>query len=212
MTTLVLLFVLLLLTVGLLGDRLPAARETIIGLAEDSFTAVKSVFIKGNSQALVSVDQGKVQIAFEVADKDQLAAKNLAVKLGWGSWPKKLAVELDKENLARLSATLPARSTLSFGEDTLSLKGANPGLLKSLAIQERYELATDSGKAILEIRDEGDYILSIDNPSLLMAYATVSGKLYLSNKIIHILPTLSKVGKIEMRVSGKNIDGRLILK
>lgn len=173
------------------------------------------------SMASLYIEDQKIKIKFNIADKDRLDALEFSRRLGVGdSWFEGISLELDGDTRGKLSQILPLEVVLNFDNGKLFFKNAKSlynvsfknQILKSAQSKTDFEFATGSARISLREQNERDFSLDINNPDPLLQYATESGQLYLSKKLYGMFPILNNIARIELNVNGKNVNGEIQLK
>ncbi len=204
---LILLGILIILTAALSFVYLNRGNLLLFGL-EQTLSSLQQ-----KSTAEVFLEGNKIKARFNIGPKDKPSALAFSQNLGIGDgWMSGVSATLDDQSLEKLSKILPVKLNLKFsGEgasfETLGLPSLESGLSKS-----EYNFATESGRLTLKTQDNNDFSLEVSDPGPLLNYATVSGQFRASAKVVEMVPILSKMAKIEVRVNGKNVRGEVKLK
>lgn len=166
------------------------------------------------STATIRADQQKIALEFDLTENEQQDAEDFSNRLNISpAWLNGVALELDPAALERLNLTLPIKVNVDFSQSTLKLNSKNHKLLTSSLPKNEYNFATSSAKLQFKVLSDKEFDLEIIDPNPLAQYATTSGELTLSSKIEgNILPILSKIGTIRLKVNGSNINGEILLK
>ncbi len=151
----------------------------------------------------------KVKFSIENENKVQEFLNNLSLT---DSVLDGLSLELDSYSLDRLSQILPAKVKITIDGKNLSFKSPNQVILKNPSSKYSYKLATKSGSLVFNNSDLQNFNLEVENPEILVKFATESGKLILSEKLDDLFPILSKISKMELKVYNKAISGEIVLK
>lgn len=165
------------------------------------------------STADLYISDSQLKINFNVAE-DEKEKVNLALnKLEID--PKVLegvGFKLNEESIKKIEEVLPAKLYVNFLADGISFNTLNKPLLSSSITKDHIEYATEGGKLDLKVKGENSFELMIEEPEVLVVEASKSGKLNLSERLDRVVPTLAKIGTIELKVNGKNISGEIKFK
>jgi hypothetical protein len=166
------------------------------------------------STATLSKEQQKLIIKFDLTDAEKKDAESFSKAINVSpEWVEGIALELDPSSLEKLNVTLPLKVNVDFSQNNLKLSSKNNKLLSSSLPKNEYNFATESGKLSFKVLSDREFDLEIIDPAPLALFATSSGELTLSSKIEgSILPILSKIGTIKLKVSGSSINGEILLK
>lgn len=170
---------------------------------------------KSESSADLLLTEGRINVKFNITNQDKALAEQFFKNLGDEQlFQKGISLELDKNSLNQLSASLPTSVKLYFDSDSdeLSFKSSRFNLLTTSLVRHQYQYASSSASINLQVFSNQDYSLEISNPETLLKEATSSGQINLSKKAESLFPILEKIAKIELRVNGKNINGEIKLK
>lgn len=171
----------------------------------------QAVFEK--SSASLSILDKKLSIKFNITNSDREIADSFAQNLGVDpTFYNGILIEVDPSTLERISGNLPSLLTVDFNPDRLTFSSPKKIKLSSSQVQNEYNFATGSSQINLKVLSDRDFELKISDPKFLVDYATHSSKLVLSQKLEPLFPIISKIGKITVKVNGKNIDGEIQLK
>lgn len=165
------------------------------------------------SEVSVSIIDSNLKMNFEIIDEDKTAFRNFIRNwFGVNEDIKNLDFAVDQNVLSALSPILPAKLNLKVADKALELKNQSlPGLQTAMTGTD-INFATGSGKLKVKYAGPLEYQLKIDNPEDIAVYATASGMLVASNKIEGLFKSLPQVATIELEVSGKNINGKVVLR
>lgn len=182
----------------------------------------RETYLSGRkSLATLYIDDNKVKVKFNIADKDRLDALEFSRKLGASeAWMEGISLDLDSGTRNKLSQVLPLELFVSFRKDSLKFKSTQSSFaakfknkaLQSAQSKSDFEFATGSGKISLKSQNERDFSLDIKDPSPLLQYATESGQIYLSKKVYDMFPISGNIARIEISVNGKDVSGEILLK
>jgi hypothetical protein len=166
------------------------------------------------SSATLSEEHQKLILTFDLTDKEKEDAENFSRALNISpKWLDGIALELDPSSFEKLNIAFPLKVNVDFSQNNLKLSSKNNKLLSSSLPRNEYNFATSSGKLSFKVLSDREFDLEIIDPYPLALYATSSGELTLSSKIGEsILPILSKIGTIKLKVTGSNINGEILLK
>ncbi len=166
------------------------------------------------STATLSEEQQKLVLKFNLTEKEKKDAEDFSNKLNVSPlWLDGITLQLDPSSLEKLNIALPLKVNVDFSEGDFKFSSTKNKMLSSSLPKNEYSFATSSGKLNFKVISDQEFDLEIIDPSPLALYATTSGELTLSSKIEgSILPILSKIGTIKLKVSGSNINGDLKLK
>lgn len=158
-------------------------------------------------------EDNKLSIKFNILERDKKKAERFFKSLGIeNELEKGFTVGLDNTSLDKLGVILPVSVNLDFDEKQVKLNNRALPSLKSAFSASVTEISTGSGRLSFKANNETDYYLFIADPKLVLVHATGSGQLSLSKKVDGLFPILDKIGRIELRVDGKNINGFIELK
>jgi hypothetical protein len=166
------------------------------------------------STATLSQEHQKLVLKFDLTDAEKKDAESFSKALNVSpKWLEGITLELDPSSVEKLNIALPLKVNVDFSQNNLNLSSKNNKLLSSSLPKNEYHFATESGKLGFKVLSDREFDLEIIDPAPLALYATSSGELTLSSKIEgSILPILSKIGTIKLKVSGSSINGEILLK
>lgn len=169
-------------------------------------------FLK-KSTAQVFIDQGKLYLQFTITPSDQAAVAQFTNNVGWSDhWLQGISLTVDQATLDRLATSLPAELRLQFTDRSLSFRSSNLSLVRPLIGQQSLRIASGSSELEFTARSDSDYYLRVVDPQPLLAQATSSGVVSLSQKVEPLFLSLKKIAEVIVRVDGKYIEGEVILK
>ena len=165
------------------------------------------------STADIMIEDTKVRMEFSIAHNDVDAVNQFNKQLGVSDkWLDGISFNVDKEAAQKLSVSLPTTVVLKFDGRGVTFSNETIGLIAPSFNKKNFEYATGSSTLTLLSNNDTDYNLKVDDPGVLVKESTNSGTFYLSNRLSHFLPVLEKVQTFDLKVSGKNVSGYLLLK
>lgn len=208
--------VLLLILVILLGLGLLKNPNLFLNLKDFSLKAInfsKEKIDLNKSFAEVFLDGEKLVFKFDISPDDLEGAKSFSNALGLKDqkFLEGFSIDLDKSTKDKISSIFPNKLFLDFDGKKLKFKSSSISFLKSSLGKKDFKFATGSGKINLNYQNGQDFELNLEKPKDLVTYATISGNLSLSQKIDFLFPIAGKIAKIDLRVSGKTIEGEIEL-
>lgn len=165
------------------------------------------------SEVSVSIIDSNLKMNFEIIDEDKPVFRNFVSNwFGVDDDIKTLDFAVDQNVIQAISPILPVKLNLKVTDKSLTLKSQYASGLKTAMTGTDINFATGSGKLKVKYAGPLEYQLKIDNPEDIAVYATASGMLVASNKIEGLFKSLPQVATIELDVSGKNINGKVVLR
>ncbi len=204
------LIILVLGAAGLFFILNPGINYSAVLASFESKLGIKKLVSSSTVEISEVGDQLRLQFNILEQDKEKALAFSNQLEVG-DSWQKGISIGLDQKTLNQLEPLLPINTNVSFEGNRVILSSKSFNLLKSGMPQSQIDFAT--GSANFSWSAEGSrYNLVMENPVELLVYATSSGKLNLSKKINSVFPIAAKVSTIDLSISGKSLDGSIVLK
>lgn len=177
------------------------------------FLLGKDFFDTPKSQIKISIEGEEVKFNFDITPKDKEKAEAFSNSLGVNTdWTRGISLQFDEQTVSRLNEILPPQLDMVFVPSGVEFSSKSVKVLTSALPDNKYELATTSGKLTLNYSNEKDFDLVIVDPTPLINYASESAKLHLSLKLEGVLPIASKIDRIEVISRGGEIRGKIVIK
>ena len=165
------------------------------------------------STALVTISGDQLKLTFKLNPTDQLMADELSQQLGVSSvWEQGITLTLNQATLNYLKSFTPQILEINFSPEGVDFRSQGIASLPPIISTSHYQLATNSGKLNLDQANKSRYQLTIQDPKVVLNYATSSGQLYLAPQLDPLFPILSKIATIEISTNGSLINGQIKLK
>ncbi|KKS69148.1 hypothetical protein A3A14_01820 [Candidatus Daviesbacteria bacterium RIFCSPLOWO2_01_FULL_43_38] len=202
--------------------KLPEIRKFFaLGVALILATIILAGYLLGvqnifdNSRAQVYIEGEKVVATFTIAPKDRESLEQFSGNLGLeGDFTKGVVVGLDEQSLSFLKNFLPREVNLKVRPKSIELNSQVPPDLVGKAAEEKF-LQSASGDGNIKVKDlgGGSFEVEIDNPEQVLASATMSGKLKLSQEASDssLWQMLAKLAKIKLKVDRNTLWGVVVL-
>jgi len=121
-------------------------------------------------------------------------------------------VGLDKASIEKIRKILPVSLNLEFEEEKVIFNSDQVFALSVPAKFQETEISTLSSKLNTKYSNERDFEVSIEDPEIFLTESIKSGRFRVSSKIFPLFPIISKISKIDLKVQGKSIEGKIELK
>ncbi len=203
--------------------KLPKIRKLFaLGIALILTTIILAGYLLGvqnifdNSKAQVYIEGGKLAATFNIAPKDRESLEKFSRNLGLEEdFTKGVVVGLDEQSLNFLKNFLPREVNLKVRPKSIEFQSQAPLSLLSQTSEEKF-LQSASGDGNIKVKDlgGGSFEVEIDNPEQVLASATASGKLKLSQEAAdrNLWQILAKLAKIKVSVDGRALWGDVVLR
>jgi hypothetical protein len=165
-------------------------------------------FVK-QSTATIALNSNMLNIHFDITDQDLPQAQLVLQRLGASKF-NDIQVEIDQETAKNFSQFLPLVVNLHFTNQTIQFDGPERQDLASTLPRDDYSMA--SGAAHFHFKNSGQIDFKAQDPGPLLDYATRSGSLQISLKLIPVLKVLGKIDTIEIHSANNRISGEILLK
>lgn len=176
----------------------------------------KKGFLQDKSSAKISLKEERLDFRFDLTKNEREDAKSFIQSLGGDqSLLDGFSIKLDQITLEKIAPDLPIEIKVDFSPKQVKFSnGIASTLTNALPIKSKksFTLATDSGDLLFNEFDKNSFNLRVYDPKPILEYATRSSKLTLSKKLDYLFPILQKIGRIEIRASGRKLSGEIELK
>lgn len=179
----------------------------VLVISLSAFYLVKSDKLFKASTVEATLNGNKLQVNFDLTEKDLKEAENLSRDLGVTSdWTKGISIDLEN---ADISAFFPIKAKIAFEGDRVMLRSKDT-LIKPV-LREGYSLSTGSAKFDFKTDGKG-FNLEAQEIATQVRQATISGQLKISKRLEALFPLLERVGRIELRVNSNTAKGEIRFK
>jgi hypothetical protein len=161
---------------------------------------------------LITSDQN-LKISFDFNKKDQILAQQLSQKLAVdNTWEKGISLELDSTSAAQIAQITPLTVQMKLADNLIKFENNNQKQLSNSLPKNNLDFGTGSAKLTGQVQTVQDFDLVIVEPETVLNFASSSGKIRLSDKLLPLFPILAKIARIELSVHGKSVSGEINLR
>ena len=169
--------------------------------------------VSEKSTVNISIKDDNLRFDFNIKENEALEVNNFSEKLGISnSWMNGFEVGLDKASIEKIRKILPVSLNLEFEEEKVIFNSDQVFALSVPAKFQETEISTLSSKLNTKYSNERDFEVSIEDPEIFLTESIKSGRFRVSSKIFPLFPIISKISKIDLKVQGKSIEGKIELK